>query len=78
MINLIFLELPRPTNPINEADILYLVSAFKNATKNPNYRSALQVILHYLLVAFKSCSCDNITVVVANLLLLLNVFCNKF
>ncbi|KAK6631394.1 hypothetical protein RUM44_005921 [Polyplax serrata] len=35
-------EPSRMVNPINEADILYLVSAFKNATKTPNYRNALQ------------------------------------
>ncbi|KAL0270686.1 UNVERIFIED_CONTAM: hypothetical protein PYX00_008009 [Menopon gallinae] len=35
-------EISRISTPICEADILHLVSAFKNATKNPNYRSALQ------------------------------------
>ncbi|EEB13508.1 conserved hypothetical protein [Pediculus humanus corporis] len=35
-------EKAKPGSLVNEADVLYLVSAFKSATKNPNYRGALQ------------------------------------
>lgn len=34
---------PKKINTFSESDVLHLVSAFKNATKNPNYRAALQV-----------------------------------
>lgn len=42
------LEPPKKITPICEADILHLVSAFKNAMKNPHYRGALQVFILFI------------------------------